>query len=123
MKITVCATEQLPVGASRVVVAGEREILVANIDGNLVAVDNVCAHKQQPLGGGVIKAGIITCPSHLWRYDLRTGERIDSPGWSVACHEVSISGSSIVVEVPDPPPLRSIRDQLLEHAKEWRRDP
>ncbi len=111
----------MPPGTSKVVGAADLEIVVFNLDGDIVAVNNVCAHRQQPLGDGVVRDGILTCPAHLWRYDLRTGERTDSPGWAIACYQVTIDGSSVMVEIPRPEPQLSIRDQLLEHARAWSR--
>ena len=122
MRIHVCTTSQLLPGTSRVVSAGDREVVVFNVDGDLVALDNRCAHKEQPLAGGVIRDGILTCPAHLWRYDVRTGQRVDSPGWEVGCHPVSVVNDEVVVDVPEPEPPKSIREQMLEHAREWNRD-
>ena len=122
MKVAVCAVGELPPGAVRSATAGGQKIVLFNLDGELIALDNRCAHKEQPLAEGVVKDGILTCPAHLWRYDVRTGERIDSPGWPVACHPVSIVDGEVIVDVPEPVPPKSIREQLLEHAREWSRD-
>ncbi len=122
MHHTVCTLEELPPGDSRVVNAGGHEVVLLNLDGEILALDNRCAHKDQPLADGVIRDGILTCPAHLWRYDVRTGQRTDAPGWSVACHPVSVVDNEVVIEVPDPQPAKSIREQLLEHAREWNRD-
>ncbi len=101
--------------------AGDRVIAVFNLDGEVVAIDDRCAHKEQPLAGGVVRDGILTCPSHLWRYDLRTGQRVDAPGWAVPRHEVRVIDGEIVVEVPEPTPAKSMRQLLLEHARQWER--
>ncbi|MEA2001237.1 MAG: Rieske (2Fe-2S) protein [Actinomycetota bacterium] len=122
MKHNVCTLEQLPPGASRVITARDQEVLVVNLDGELFAINNRCAHRQQPLAEGVVRDGIITCPAHLWRYNIRTGQRHDSPGWSVACYPVVVEASMVMVEVPEPEESMSMRDQLLQHAREWNRD-
>jgi len=122
LRVTVCRVEELPENASRVVDTEAGSVLVLNLDGELFALDNACAHRRQPLAAGDVRAGGVTCPAHLWRYDVRTGERIDAPGWSVPCHRVSVVDGSIAVDVPEPAPPMSIREQLLQHAREWSRD-
>ncbi len=44
----------------------------------LVCVEAFCPHMHGPLFAGTVADGAVTCPWHLWRYDLRTGARIDS---------------------------------------------
>jgi NAD(P)H-dependent nitrite reductase small subunit len=122
MRVTVCKLEKFSENTARVVEANDSEVAVFNLDGELFAIDNSCAHKQQPLADGVVRDGIVTCPAHLWRYDVRTGERVDSPGWSVACYAVSVVDGDIVVDTPEPAPQVPIREQLLQHAREWSRD-
>ena len=123
VRVPVCSVEDLPDGARRVVAAGGRAVAVFNLDGSLFALDNECAHRAQPLAEGTVRNGILTCPAHLWRYCVRTGERVDSGGgWAVASHGVSVVDGTIVVEVPEPVPAKSIRDQLLDHARAWSRD-
>ncbi|MGH9580435.1 MAG: Rieske (2Fe-2S) protein, partial [Terriglobales bacterium] len=48
---------------------GERTICIANVEGNLAAMDNVCLHRGGPLGQGVIADGKLICPWHGWMYD------------------------------------------------------
>ena len=118
-----CALADLPPGAVVTAAAGGRDVVLWNNDGSLVALENRCAHKDLPLNEGVVQNGVVTCPSHLWRYDIASGQRVDSPGWSVPSYPVTIDEGSVVVEVPEPEPPSSIWDQLLQHAKEWRREP
>lgn len=120
MRVAVCPASELPPGSSTTTADGT--VAVFNVDGELYALDNRCAHRQQPLVEGVIRHGILTCPAHLWRYEVATGRRADAPGSSVASHPVDVVDGDIVVDVPDPQPVPSMRDMLLEHARQWRRD-
>ena len=112
----------LPAGTSRIVEGAGRSVAVFNVDGELYALDNACAHRGSSLGDGVVRNGVVTCPAHLWRYDVRTGLRSDAPGYAVASYQVTVEDDEVFVEVPAPEPARSIRDVLLEHARTWRRD-
>jgi nitrite reductase/ring-hydroxylating ferredoxin subunit len=52
---------------------GGRSFRVIELDGALVAHAAVCPHRLGPLRAGRIERGIIECPWHGYRYDLRTG--------------------------------------------------
>ncbi len=122
MQVTVCEVEELPPGSVHTATALGRELVLWNVDGMVVALENRCAHKDQPIHEGIVRDGVVTCPSHLWRFAVATGERIDSPGWSVPSYEVTIRDGSVLVDMPEPDPAVSIREQLLQHAREWKRD-
>ena len=95
-------------------------VLVALIDGEVVAYEDACGHRGNSLLEGVLRDCIVTCPAHLWRYDLRTGERYDSPGSRLMRFTLEIIGDDIVIDVPSPAPKLSIREALLAAAREER---
>jgi nitrite reductase/ring-hydroxylating ferredoxin subunit len=47
------------------------------IGGQVVCTQAFCPHLEGPLFQGSVAAGEVTCPWHLWRFDLRTGRRTD----------------------------------------------
>ena len=98
--------------------ADDVRILVALVDGEVVAYEDACGHRGNSLVEGVVRDCIVTCPAHLWRYDLRTGERHDSPGSRLMSFPVEIIGDDILVDVPPPAPKLSIREALLAAARE-----
>jgi nitrite reductase (NADH) small subunit len=48
-------------------------ICLANVNGELSAVDNVCPHRQGPLGQGWLEGEAVVCPWHSWTFNLKTG--------------------------------------------------
>jgi len=93
-------------------------VLVALVDGELHAVDDACRHRGTALSGGLLRDGIVTCPAHLWRYDVRTGHRHDTDGEALTTYRVEVVGDTVEVTVPDltrPPTMREI---LLAHARD-----
>ncbi|MFM8772765.1 MAG: Rieske (2Fe-2S) protein [Actinomycetota bacterium] len=100
--------------------AGGRAVLVAVVDGQPRAVADSCLHKGASLEGGVCKQGVITCPSHWWRYDLRDGALQGSPGVHLATFPCRVVDGTIEVDLPPAPAERSMRDILLEHARSSR---
>jgi nitrite reductase/ring-hydroxylating ferredoxin subunit len=122
--ISVRAAAPPPGGATRVV-AGDVAVAVFDLDGELVAVDDRCLHQGGSLSCGFVRAGTVTCPEHWWRYDLRTGQRVGAPYLRLRGYPVQRVGNEVVVEVPasaegDGGPPLSLRERLLQHAREWR---
>jgi nitrite reductase/ring-hydroxylating ferredoxin subunit len=53
--------------------AGEKELLLAKVDGKVYAIDNACGHLAYPLNAGRLDGHVVTCPWHFARFDVRTG--------------------------------------------------
>ena len=47
------------------------------VAGQVVCIQAFCPHLEGPLFQGSVAAGEVTCPWHLWRFDLKTGRRTD----------------------------------------------
>ena len=95
-------------------------VLLALVDGELHAVDDACHHRGTALSGGLLRDGIVTCPAHLWQYDVRTGRRHDTDGEPLATYPVEIVGDCVEVTVPDVSRPPTLRETLLAHAREGR---
>ena len=58
-------------------------IALFNVDGTFYAMDNSCPHAGGPLGEGKVNGGIVECPWHGWRFDIRTGTRVENQNFEV----------------------------------------
>ncbi|HZD17102.1 MAG TPA: non-heme iron oxygenase ferredoxin subunit [Actinomycetota bacterium] len=58
---------------------GERQVSVANVDGDLHGFDDVCTHQQCSLAEGDLDGTVIECPCHGSRFDITTGEAVHGP--------------------------------------------
>ena len=65
---------ELPPGQATMVAVGEYDIAVFNVDGEIVAIDDVCPHSAGSLNEGAVTDGVVQCPLHAWCFDLRTGK-------------------------------------------------
>ena len=116
------ADEVLP-GAAICAPAGDGEVAVFNLDGELVAVEARCLHRGGALAEGHVSDGVVTCPLHWWRYDLRTGERLGAPDLRLACYPVRMLDGRIEVLMPNTDRPSSVwRDRLLAAGQEWEAD-
>jgi nitrite reductase/ring-hydroxylating ferredoxin subunit len=96
---------------------GSLGILVALVDGLPRAVSADCLHKGASLEGGVCRDGVITCPSHWWRYDLRNGSLQGTPGATLTVYPARLQDGMIEVELPASSPTQTLRETLLAHAR------
>jgi nitrite reductase/ring-hydroxylating ferredoxin subunit len=96
----VAGIEELVEGRGTVVEVEGRTLALFNVDGALYAVDNACPHRGGPLGEGDVEGGIVTCPWHARRWDVRTGGNANNPAVKVACYGVHVEPDGIFVELP-----------------------
>lgn len=92
-------TDDLPTGEGRVVEIDGREVALFNVDGAIYAVENTCCHRGGPLGEGELDGSTVTCPWHLWQFDVKTGECQNSPGDRVRTYDVVVEDGVIRVKV------------------------
>lgn len=71
------AASELPPGEMRAIEVGAEPVLVANVQGDVVAVRNRCGASPLPLHFGELRGAELTCSWHGCRYDLRSGRRLD----------------------------------------------
>ncbi len=99
--VKVAELAELVPGKAKVISVAGRELAIFNLDGRIYAIDNVCLHEGGPLGEGKVKDEIVTCPWHLWRYNIKTGELVDEPRLKVETYEVTVRGSEVLVALPE----------------------
>jgi nitrite reductase/ring-hydroxylating ferredoxin subunit len=100
--------------------AGGRAVVV-RVGDEVRAYPNRCLHQDAPLAGGWVRDGVLTCPLHFWRYDVSTGELRTGDG-CLERYAVEYEGGEVVIVLPDEPPRRSLRDELLDRARDYDRD-
>jgi nitrite reductase (NADH) small subunit len=91
--------DEVPAGTVRELQVEGREIALANVGGHFYAINNTCLHEGGPLGEGSLEGKIITCPWHLWEYDVTTGKLLENPNVGVACYPTEVRGQEVFVDV------------------------
>lgn len=56
-------------------------VAVFNIDGEYLAIEDVCTHDGGGLAGGAIEGCNVICPRHGAKFCLRTGEALTPPAY------------------------------------------
>jgi len=78
---------------------GERVICVANVNGTITAMENVCLHRGGPLGQGAIEGGKIVCPWHGWQWDPQTGQAVHNPAARLAVYPLKVENGNVLIEL------------------------
>ncbi len=95
--VKVMTEEDLPIGKSAIISAGEDEIALFNYKGKYYAVANKCPHRGAPLGEGRIEEGIVICPNHEWRFKLETGANMQNPELFIPTYPVKVKNENIYI--------------------------
>lgn len=75
--VPVARLDDIPTGWVLKTKVGTMEIALANVDGEIHAIDNACSHAGGPLGDNRLKDGcFVECPWHNSVFDVTTGEAI-----------------------------------------------
>jgi nitrite reductase/ring-hydroxylating ferredoxin subunit len=77
---------------------GDRQVAVANVEGDLHAFDDVCTHQQCSLAEGDLDGVIVECACHGSQFDVTSGEAVGGPATDpVDVFEVREEGGDLQV--------------------------
>ena len=97
--VKVATVTEIPPGRKKIVEVEGILIVVANIDGQFYAVEDVCTHDGGPLGEGKLDGCQLICPRHGARFDVRTGAALTMPAFEPApTYEVHVQDGDVLVE-------------------------
>ncbi|MGA2789377.1 MAG: non-heme iron oxygenase ferredoxin subunit [Candidatus Bathyarchaeia archaeon] len=98
--VKVCETTDVPPGTMHPVDVGENKLMVVNVDGSLYAVNRICTHETAVLSTGFLVGAVVTCPLHLSRFNVKTGEVENLPATvPLVTYGLKIEGTSVYVRV------------------------
>lgn len=81
---------------------GDKDVLVARVDGRFHAVAAHCPHYHGPLGEGLLTGRHVLCPWHQSVFDVTTGGLVEPPALDgLPRYAVELQGDDVWVAVPD----------------------
>jgi nitrite reductase/ring-hydroxylating ferredoxin subunit len=106
--VKVAESSEIPVGKMRMFRIGEKEYLVANVDGKYYAMGNRCTHAGADLSQGSLEGNVLTCPRHKAKFDVTTGKVISGPKIPLfhpkindePSYEVKVEGTALMLKTP-----------------------
>ncbi len=98
--VKVADLSECPPGTLLDVEAGRESIVLANIDGDLYALENRCSHQDLPLSDGELDGDRLECLYHGARFDVCTGKAVGLPAIKpVETYPVELRGQEIYVQI------------------------
>lgn len=84
-------------GTLRAATVGGVPVLLAAVEGTILAVRNRCGDSPLPLEYGTLRETELHCSWHGCRYDVRTGHRLDGQGDRLAVYPVAVEHGRVRV--------------------------
>ena len=98
--VKVADLSECPPGNLLDVEARHERIVLANIDGDLYALENRCSHQDLPLSDGELDGDRLECLYHGARFDVCTGKAVGLPAIKpVETYPVELRGQEIYVQI------------------------
>ena len=98
--VEIAKTADLPIGRMKAVTVDGHTIALYHTATGFYATDNTCPHRGGPLAEGDLIGEEITCPWHLWGFDVATGKCAGNAEISVATYETRVEGDRVMVKLP-----------------------
>lgn len=96
--VKVAVIGDVPSGKMKCVEINGAKILLANVNGEILAADDTCTHEDASLSTGSLAGECVKCPLHGSRFNLRTGEALEEPAEdTLRIYPVKIEGVDIMV--------------------------
>ncbi len=91
----------LPAGEMTSVDLDGEKVLVANVDGEICAVADLCPHADALLSDGYLDDNLVECPLHASVFDLTSGAVLEGPASDdIEKYQVAVEGDDIYVGPP-----------------------
>lgn len=95
--IPLAEASEIQPGHKRVFLAGEKEIIVFNLEGAFYALDNKCPHGGFRFENGMVEGDSVVCPGHNWKFNIRTGECETLDFEPTGCYELAMEDGMLML--------------------------
>lgn len=100
-QIKIVEAETLIPGQMLGITLENKQILLANINGDIYAIDNQCSHEDALLYNGALKGDCVECPLHGSRFSFKTGQPMEEPATEpVQTYSVSREPDGVYITLP-----------------------
>lgn len=99
--VAVLEEKELQEGKMKLVSVEGTPILLIKQEGQIFAINNRCPHMACGFSNGTLDGFVIVCSCHDWRFDLKTGEYEDEPGYKLTKYDWKIKSGKIWVRLED----------------------
>jgi len=86
-------------GEMKAFVVNAVRVLLVNVEGEIHAYEDRCAHQAVKLSEGKLDGTTLICKAHEWTYDLVSGDGINPAGVCLRRFAVKVEGPNVLVDV------------------------
>lgn len=88
----ICPAADIPEGAAKMILLGERRLAVFHVQGSYHVLDDACPHAGASLARGEIEGPTVRCRIHYWQFRLCDGCALDPVGtqWNVRAYPARV---------------------------------
>lgn len=79
--VDVVLTKDFEPGDVKIVEVDNVMVAVFNMEGQYIAIEDVCPHDGSEIASGCIKNGVLECPHHGATFDLISGKVLSPPAY------------------------------------------
>ena len=98
--VKVATKDEIPQGGVKKVETEGKEILLANIDGEIFAINDICTHAQCNLTNGSLEGSEVTCPCHGAKFDVKSSKVTNPPANEDAeSYTIKIEGNDVFIDL------------------------
>jgi len=95
------STRDIPIGKMIGIDANDKSVLIANVNGQFYALNNICTHMGCSLSNGVLRGSQVQCPCHGSTFDVTTGGLVHGPArLPEPSYKITVEGEKLMVDVP-----------------------
>jgi nitrite reductase/ring-hydroxylating ferredoxin subunit len=99
--VKVAQVSEIRPGEMMMVNVGSEQVLVANVNGNIHACEDICSHAYASLSEGDLNGEEVECPLHGGIFSLITGEALTPPADDpIKLYQVQVDGDDILIAPP-----------------------
>jgi nitrite reductase/ring-hydroxylating ferredoxin subunit len=99
--VKVAQLSEIKPGDMIMVNVGSEQVLLANVNGDIRACNDICTHAYASLSEGDLNGDEIECPLHGATFSLTTGEALTPPAEDpIKLYQVQVEGDDILVAPP-----------------------
>ena len=99
----VARVDDVPQGRGLCVRIDGIDVGLFRVQDEIHAMENRCPHAGDPLSEGMLDGPIVTCATHGWEFDVRTGFRPqDADGFPIPRFAVRVCDGRIEVDINQP---------------------
>lgn len=101
--IEAAEADELKIDQMKLLVVGDKRIVLGRSENGYVAFDDRCSHKGGSLAGGTMICGTVQCPWHGSQFSTETGEVKAGPAsQKINTYPTTQMGGKIYVRFPEP---------------------